>query len=118
MVQVPIEADQTQPSHGSNQGEEDQLTPRGIYGTITSNGDPLKGVTVMVPGGKTARVSDEQGKYYLQIPDSTNSLVLIYQGKQLIEIIDPHTRQQDIQLQLESMSYPGIEVLSPITDNF
>jgi hypothetical protein len=98
-------------------GEKGQLTLQGIYGTITADGDPMKGVTVMVPGGSTARVSDAHGKYYLQVPHGTDSLLFIYQGKQSIKVLDPESRQQDVQLQIENMLYPEIEVFSPITDN-
>jgi hypothetical protein len=79
---------------------------RGIYGKITADGKPLPGVTVMVPGSKSGRVSDEGGKYYIQIPRSAQALLFIYQGKQLLKPLDPSQRSLNINLNPESLAYP------------
>jgi|GEM_PF-2256929 len=79
---------------------------RGIYGEITADGSPLSGVTVKVPGSGSGRVTDEDGKYYIQVPIDTKSLLFIYQGKQLTKDLDPNHRRLDIRLKSESLTYP------------
>ena len=79
---------------------------RGIYGKITANGKPLPGVTVIVPGSRSGRVSDAGGKYYIQVPRGANSLLFIYQGKQLRKPLDDDKRRLDINLKLESLPFP------------
>jgi hypothetical protein len=80
-----------------------------IHGLITANDQPLQGVTVMVPDSKTARVSNADGKYFIQVPDSTTVLVFIYQGKQLLKELDVITGRMDINLTPENMEYAEIE---------
>jgi hypothetical protein len=91
-----IEAEQAQP----------RIKLRGIYGKITGNGKPLPGVTVMIPGSSTAKITDPGGKYYIQVPQNTRSLVFIYQGRQLVKRLDPNSRRLDIYLRTEEMSFP------------
>lgn len=89
--------------------EKEQVLPivrlRGIYGKITGNGQPLPGVTIMVPGSNKARLSDAGGKYYIQVPRNTKSLIFIYQGKHLIKQLDPQSRRLDIRLKTGNMDY-------------
>ena len=80
-----------------------------IHGLITANNQPLQGVTVMVPDGKTARVSNADGRYFIQVPDSTTVLVFIYQGKQLVKELDVIPGRMDINLIPENMEYAEIE---------
>lgn len=91
-----IEKEQSQP----------RVRLRGIYGKITADGQPLPGVSVMVPGARRGRISDEGGKYYIQVPRDTRSLIFIYRGKQLVKDLDPDSRRLDIYLKSESFSYP------------
>lgn len=97
--------------------ETEQGTPivklRGIYGKITGDGQPLPGVTIMVPGSRTARVSDAGGKYYIQVPRNTSSLVFIYQGRQLVKPLQPGSRRLDIHLKTENMTYPERKAPDP-----
>jgi len=86
--------------------EQPTIKLRGIYGKITGDGQPLPGVTIMVPGSKKARISDAGGKYYIQVPRNTRSLVFIYQGRQLVKRLDPQSRRLDIHLKTKSMAYP------------
>lgn len=79
---------------------------RGVYGKITADGKPLPGVTVMVPGSRSGRVSDTGGKYYIQVPRGANSLLFIYQGKQLRKPLNADERRLDINLKLQSLPYP------------
>lgn len=88
---------------------EPQVRLRGIYGEITADGTPLPGVTVKVPGYGSERVTDADGKYYIQVPRDTKSLLFIYRGKQLTKELDPNLRRLDIRLKSESLhdSEPG-----------
>lgn len=90
--------------------EKEQIRPRvklkGIYGKITADGQPLSGVTVMVPGSKSGRISDDGGKYYIQVPDHARSLLFIYHGKQLVKPLNPDSRRLDLNLKPESLPYP------------
>lgn len=71
---------------------------RGIYGKIMANGKPLKGVTIMVPGSRIAKVSNSEGKYYIQVPTNIDSLKFIYRGKQLVKELDSTSRERDLYL--------------------
>jgi len=97
--------------------EKEQALPsvrlRGIYGKITGNGQPLPGVTIMVSGSNKARVSDAGGKYYIQVPRNTRSLVFIYQGRQLVKRLEPQSRRLDIHLMIENMDYPDRKTTNP-----
>ena len=80
-----------------------------VYGRITADGEALKGVTVMVPGGNTAKVSDSSGRYSIQVPEEIASLVFIYRGKQTTKFLDPASVKSDVNLKIEEMIYPELE---------
>ena len=80
-----------------------------IHGLITANDQPLQGVTVMLPDSKTARVSNAEGRYFIQVPDSATVLAFIYQGKQLVKELDAIPGRLDINLTPENMEYTEIE---------
>ncbi len=105
--------------HSSNKTENGspETTTRGIYGKISANGAALHGVTIKVPGSRSAKVSDSSGKYYLQIPRSATSILFIYRGKQLIKELDPDSRHLDVNLKIDNMDYPEIETTEPGTSN-
>ena len=84
-----------------------------IHGIITSNDEPLQGVTIMVPDSKTARVSNVDGTYMIQVPDSAERLVFIYKGKHLSKELHTMQGRLDINLTTENMRYP--EVGGPLT---
>jgi len=95
--------------------ERPSVKMRGIYGKITGNGQPLPGVTIMVPGSSKARISDGAGKYYIQIPQKTRSLIFIYQGRQLVKQLEPRSRRLDIHLKTEDMVYPEKKSTDPVS---
>lgn len=90
--------------------EKEQNQPRiklwGIYGKITADGQPLPGVTVRVPGSNSGKMTDEGGKYYIQVPRNTKSLVFIYQGQQFVKNLDPVSRRLDIYFRSEENQDP------------
>ena len=105
-VEAPVAPNKQFDNYIETEQAQPRIKLRGIYGKITGNGQPLPGVTVMVPGSNTAKVSDPGGKYYIQVPRNTSSLLFIYQGRQLVKPLDPDSRRLDIYLKTEEMSYP------------
>lgn len=60
-----------------------------ISGTITNEaGEPMVGATVRAKGGNQGALTDEQGKYSLEIPESITALIISYIGyePQVVEI--------------------------------
>ena len=108
-VESPTSPDKQFDTYIETEQSQPRIKLRGIYGKITGNGEPLPGVTVMVPGSNTARISDPGGKYYIQVPRNTRRLVFIYQGRQLVKELDPSDRRLDIHLKTEEMTYPPSE---------
>ena len=108
-VEAPVAPNKQFDSYIETEQSQPHLRLWGIYGKITGNGQPLAGVTVMVPGSSTARVSDQGGKYYIQVPRNTRELVFIYQGRQLVKELDPDSRRLDIHLKMNEMTYPEPE---------
>ena len=85
-----------------------------IHGIITANDAPLQGVTIMVPDSKTAKVSNIDGKYFIEVPDSAATLVFIYKGKHLSKKLNAISGRLDVNLSIENMEYP--EFQEAITD--
>lgn len=96
------------PSYGSK-GKSLQGQFYDIQGVITANDEPLQGVTIMVPHSKTAQVSNQEGRYYIAVPENTDSLLFIYQGKHLAKSFDPRVERLNINLFIDSMRYPVTE---------
>ncbi len=112
-IAPPIPTNKQFDEYIEKEQSEPRIRLRGIYGKITADGQPLPGVSVMVPGTRSGRVSDEGGKYYIQVPRNTRSLIFIYRGKQLVKDLDPDSRRLDIYLKSESFSYPEPETERP-----
>lgn len=56
-----------------------------VSGTVTdSNKEPLIGVTVLVSGSKTGTITDFDGKYSIQVPNSKSTIVFSYIGYKTI----------------------------------
>ena len=80
---------------------------RHVYGKITlsDSGEQLGGVNIMVPGSASAKVSNPNGGYTIEVPESARELVFIYRGKKLIKRIDPDNSLVNVVLNLETMQY-------------
>lgn len=64
-------------------------TPARVSGTVkNASGEPLIGVTVMVPGSTTGTITDPDGQYSLILPSGTTQLNFSYMGyeSQLVTI--------------------------------
>ncbi len=53
----------------------------------SDNGAPLAGVTVSVKGTSLGTITDNQGVYFLEIPEDVNSLVFSFVGKKTKEVL-------------------------------
>jgi hypothetical protein len=80
---------------------------RHVYGKITlsDSGEQLGGVNIMVPGSASAKVSNPNGGYTIEVPESARELVFIYRGKKLIKRINPDNSLVNVVLNLETMQY-------------
>ena len=80
---------------------------RRVYGKITlfDSGEQLGGVNIMVPGSASAKVSNPNGGYTIEVPESARELVFIYRGKKLVRRIDADNSLVNVVLNLETMQY-------------
>ncbi len=56
------------------------LAQRTVTGTITDQGDPLIGASVLAKGTSTGTVTDFDGNYSLNVPEGSTTLVVSYTG--------------------------------------
>ena len=87
--------------------EEPAGPTRRIYGKIilSSSGEQLEGVNIMVPGSNVAKVSNANGGYTIEVPENTRELVFIYRGKKLVQRVSPGNSLVNVTLNLETMQY-------------
>jgi TonB-linked SusC/RagA family outer membrane protein len=73
-----------------------------IKGTVTSkdDGSPIPGVSIVVKGTTIGTVSDFEGKYSLNVPQNTISLVFSFVGMKTVEV--PIEGRSEINIELES----------------
>lgn len=85
----------------------DSNQSRRIYGKITlsTSGEQLEGVNIMVPGSNVAKVSNATGGYTIQVPKNARELVFIYRGKKLVQQITSDNNLVNVRLNLETMQY-------------
>jgi len=63
------------------------LAQRTVQGTVTdTDGDPLIGANVLVKGTTVGTITDYDGKYSLNVPEGSNTLVFSYTGYTTQEI--------------------------------
>lgn len=80
---------------------------RRIYGKITlsTTGEQLGGVNIMVPGSNVAKISNPNGGYTIEIPERTRELVFIYRGKKLTQRLSSDNSLLNVTLNLATMRY-------------
>lgn len=84
-----------------------------IKGIVTSaeDGEPLIGATISVKGNEAQGVvTDIEGKYILQIPNSDCTLVVAYLGMKTQELKAPSSDILNISLEAESMNLDEVVV--------
>lgn len=84
-----------------------------IKGIVTSaeDGEPLIGATISVKGNEAQGVvTDIEGKYILQIPNSDCTLVVAYLGMKTQELKAPSSGILNISLEAESMNLDEVVV--------
>lgn len=95
-----------------------------VSGTITdgSSGEPLVGVTVLIKGTTSGAISDENGRYAVEISSSSDSLQFSYLGYETLAIAIDGRRKISVDLTSSSIALNevvitalGIETLS---DNY
>ncbi len=87
--------------------ENTDINVRRIYGKITlsSNGEKVAGVNIMIPGSSVAKISNNIGGYTIQVPPNTRELIFIYRGKKLVQRLSPSNNLLNVRLNLETMEY-------------
>ncbi len=83
-----------------------------VTGKVTDDkGNPLPGVTVQVKGKEAASVTDNSGKYSIEIPAGGNTLVFSYVGFTAMEINVAGRKVIDVVLQPESKALGDVVVV-------
>jgi len=89
------------------------LAQRTITGTVTSmeDGNGIPGVSVVIKGTTQGALTDIDGKYSLNVPKESKTLVFTFVGmkKQELEITASNT--MDVQLQSEAIDVEGVVVV-------
>ncbi len=85
---------------------------RNISGTVRdSQGQPLPGVTIVVPGTTTGTISDMDGNYSLSVPAGVDTLQASFIGY-TTAILDLNSGQTDIVLEDESIDMDEVIVVA------
>ena len=79
-----------------------------VTGTVTSEGEPLPGVSVQLKGASSGTITDIDGKYSIEIP-ATGTLVFRFVGMRTVE--QPVNNRSVINVTLESESKELEEVM-------
>ncbi len=83
-----------------------------VTGKVTDDkGNPLPGVTVQIKGKEGAVVTDNNGKYTIDIPDAAATLVFTYVGFSSIEVNVSGKKSIDVTLQPESKALGDVVVV-------
>lgn len=86
---------------------EEELTIQQMAMTITGKvtdaaGKPIPGVNIRYAGGRTSKITDEEGKYSIEIPDGNTELIFTYVGYK-VHKVKPGTRKV-VNIQLEPLT--------------
>ena len=79
-----------------------------VTGTVTSEGEPLPGVSVQLKGASSGTITDIDGKYSTEVP-ATGTLVFRFVGMRTVE--QPVNNRSVINVTLESESKELEEVM-------
>ena len=83
-----------------------------VTGRVTDDkGNPLPGVTVQVKGKEVAVTTDGNGKYTIEVPSDTATLIFSYVGFTPLEVIVSGKKAIDITLQPESKALGDVVVV-------
>jgi len=83
-----------------------------ISGRVTdTQGEPLTGVSIMLQGTSTGTVSDNDGRYVLNVPNSAGTLVFTYVGFVAQAVTIGGRTTIDVQLEASSESLSEIVVI-------
>jgi TonB-linked SusC/RagA family outer membrane protein len=76
---------------------------RNISGTVTENGSPMPGVTVVVKGTSIGTVTDENGEFLLNVPEADQILVFSFVGFGTQEIDISGKSNVDVQMEASTV---------------
>lgn len=85
---------------------------RPVRGTVTGEDNfPLAGVTVVVKGTSMGTVTDAKGRYVIQVPDETDSLVFTFVGYDSQQVAVSGRVKVDVHLNLSTTSLNNLVVI-------
>jgi len=84
-----------------------------ITGTVTDaeSGEPLPGATVLVEGTNVGAVTDEQGQYRIDAPDTAAILIFSYVGYTRVEVEINNRTVIDISLEVDDLTLGEVVVV-------
>jgi len=82
-----------------------------ISGTITEDGTPLPGVTVMVRGTTIGTAADANGRYQITVPDADAILEFSFVGYRTIDAVVGDKRVIDIEMFEDAQSLDEVVVI-------
>lgn len=77
----------------------------GVSGKVTdaSTGEPLPGVNVLVKGTSTGTATDVNGKYQLDVPNSSDTLLFSYIGYQTLSVPINNRHEVNVKMQVRAV---------------
>lgn len=97
-------------------GQTQSQTPHTVSGTVTSDtGEPLWGASVTVQGTRLGAITDEQGRYAVDLPGSAETLVFSLVGYRSIERAVEGAAVVDAVLRLDLLELDEIVVTGVAT---
>jgi len=82
-----------------------------VSGTITENGTPLPGVTVMVRGTTIGTAADANGRYQITVPDAESVLQFSFVGYRDVDAVVGDKRVIDIEMVEDAQSLDEVVVI-------
>ena len=85
--------------------------PISVSGTVTENGEPFSGVTVMVRGTATGQITDAAGRYQITVPDADAVLQFSFIGYSTVEEVVGSRRLINVEMQEDAQRIDEIVVV-------
>lgn len=92
-----------------------QFTVKGIV--TDSEGNPLRGVSVLLKGTENGTTTDENGSYTLRLPDGNGTLVFTYIGLAVQEVAVDNRNTVNVKLETNNQSLSEVVVVGYGTQN-
>ncbi|WP_114781890.1 SusC/RagA family TonB-linked outer membrane protein [Botryobacter ruber] len=82
-----------------------------VTGRVTSGGEPMPGVTVMLKGSSTGAITDGDGKYQITVPNGNGTLVFSFIGYISQEVSVNNRSSVDVSLALDDKTLGEVVVV-------